>query len=452
VSGSAAAAWEPLAVRLTARIVDLLGEPGEIVAGQVEEIVLTADVHGWPWLSRIARGLQAAILLAAAPAPWRVSAAAELLEDLERHGDRWTVCLTSLAIGAVHAHLDQPELAQRTLRRAEDVAAELGAPVLRVWASVLRTAVGVQVGEPEAEQQATAALRAAAGLGVTHASTVAEQITQIASPEPGRTQPPAVDRPAVHRPALSGRSDSSSVTLRCLGGFSLAAEGVELPWRELRPRVRALLMLLAMNHGRHLHRELLVDALWPDATLVSGVRSLQVAVSSIRQCLGAVGITEDALRRRDDAYALQFPAVADQLADFERLAYPAGPESPADGLRRRLAALAAYTGDLLPEVGPAEWAVDERARLRLLAASVGAEAARDALAAGQLRVALDAARRSVALDPYHDSSWQLVVAINERLGDQSAATVARRQHAQVWADLGLVTPGASDRRPTARRF
>jgi DNA-binding SARP family transcriptional activator len=184
--------------------------------------------------------------------------------------------------------------------------------------------------------------------------------------------------------------------------------------------------------------------------LASGIRSLQVAVSSIRQCLGAGGIIEDALRRHGDAYALQFPVVSDQLADFERLAHPAGPENRDAALRRRLAALAAYTGDLLPEVGPAEWAVEERARLRLLAASVGTEAAVDALDAGQLRVALDAARRSVALDPYHDSSWQLVVAINERLEDHSAATVARREHAQICADLGLVTPG-SDRRPAGRR-
>ncbi len=81
--------------------------------------------------------------------------------------------------------------------------------------------------------------------------------------------------------------------------------GVDLPWRDLRPRVRALLMLLAMNHGRQLHREQIIDALWPDATLASGIRSLQVAVSSIRQCLSAGGITEDALRRHGDAYALR---------------------------------------------------------------------------------------------------------------------------------------------------
>ena len=83
-SRPAAAAWEPLAERLAARLIDLLIEPDEVVAGQVEEIMLSADVQGWPWLSRVARGLQAAMLLAAAPAPWRISAAAELLDDLER--------------------------------------------------------------------------------------------------------------------------------------------------------------------------------------------------------------------------------------------------------------------------------------------------------------------------------------------------------------------------------
>jgi len=227
--------------------------------------------------------------------------------------------------------------------------------------------------------------------------------------------------------------------------------GAELPWRGLRPRVRALLMLLAMNHGRQLHREQLVDALWPDSTLASGIRSLQVAVSSIRQCLCSAGVTEDALRRHGDAYALQLPGVSDQLADFERLAHAAGREQGSETLRSRLSALDRYAGDLLPEVGPAEWVVDERNRLRLLAASVGSAAARDALAAGELRTALDAARRSVALDPYHDSSWQLVVEINEQLGDQSAAAVARREQARVWADLGLVAPGVADRRSVARR-
>ena len=432
-SRTAGTAWEPLAERLAARLIDLMIEPDEVVAGQVEEIMLSADVQGWPWLSRVARGLQAAMLLAAAPAPWRVSAAAELLDDLERSGDRWTVCLTSLAIGAVYARIDQPDLATLTLRRTEEVATTLGAPVLGAWASVLRTAVAVRHGDQGADQEAASVLRGAAGLGLSHAAKAAELIRRERNAEPATVAGERVIGP----PTPAARP---GVALRCLGGFSLTVAGVELPWRELRPRVRALLMLLAMNHGRQLHREQLVDALWPDATLASGIRSLQVAVSSIRQCLSAAGITEDALRRHGDAYALALPGASDQLADFERLAHASGREQGAVALGSKLAALDGYPGDLLPEVGPAEWVVEERNRLRLLAASVGSAAARDALAAGELRSALDAARRSVALDPYHDSSWELVVEINERLGDQSAAAVARREQARVWADLGLVAP------------
>jgi DNA-binding SARP family transcriptional activator len=207
-------------------------------------------------------------------------------------------------------------------------------------------------------------------------------------------------------------------------------------------------MLLAMNHGRQLHREQLIETLWPGATLTSGIRSLQVAVSSVRQCLSTGGITEDALRRHGDTYALQLPSVDDQLAAFEWLAHHATRVQPPEALRLRVAALDRYTGDLLPEVGPAEWVVEERDRLRLMAAQVGSAAARDALAANDLRTALDSARRSVTLDPYHDSSWQLVVEICERLGDHSAAAVARREQERMWASLGLVVSDPS-RTPSA---
>jgi DNA-binding SARP family transcriptional activator/energy-coupling factor transporter ATP-binding protein EcfA2 len=427
------APWEALAVRLVSRLIELIIRPADVTPGQVEEIMLGADVEGWPWLSRLARSLQTALLLAAAPEPWRVSAAADLLGDLERREDHWTLCLSSLAIGAAYAEIDEPALAARTLKRAEDVAAKLGAPVLEVWARLLRTFAAVHQGEPGAEQEAANAVRAAAGLGVHYTAGV--------MPAVGRTAPIVRKR----------TSAEPFVMLRCLGGFALTSRGVELPWRELRPRARSLLMFLAMNHGRQLHRERLVDALWPDAMLASGIRSLQVAVSSIRQCLSAGGITEDALRRHGDAYALQLPSVSDQLADFERLAHAAGRARPSETLRLRLAALDQYAGDLLPEVGPAEWVVEERARLRLLAAEVASDAARDGLLADDLRSALDAARRSVTLDPYHDSSWELIVQICERLGDHSAAAVARREQAQVWVDLGLVPPGGLPQRSGVRR-
>jgi DNA-binding SARP family transcriptional activator len=424
-------------------------EPSDAAAGQFEEIMLSAEVDGWPLLSRLARSLQTAILLATAPAPWRSSAAAELLDDLERRDDRWTVCVTSLVIGTAYAWIDQPALATRTLGRAADVAGGLGAPVLQAWARLLRSTTAVRQGEPEVERQVANAVRAATGLGLLHTAEVVQAVTMRA----GRatTRRPTEVTSSAEVPSSDHAQPSAVIALRCLGGFSLATRGIDVPWRQLRPRVRALLMLLAMNHGRQLHREQIIDALWPDAALASGIRSLQVAVSSIRQCLNAGGITEDALRRHGDTYALELPAASDQLADFQRLAHAATRAPRPKALQLRLAALDRYAGDLLPEVGPAEWVVEERTRLRLLAAEVGSEAARDALAADDLRTALEAGRRSVALDPYHDSSWELIVEICERIGDHSAAAVALREQARVWVDLGLAIPAPAAQRAPVRR-
>jgi DNA-binding SARP family transcriptional activator len=251
-------------------------------------------------------------------------------------------------------------------------------------------------------------------------------------------------RPAIGPTAVAAGPPVNQATgpwLGCLGGFSLSVDGREVPWRDRRPRVQALLMLLALHHGRHIHREELVDALWPDATLASGIRSLQVAVSTARHCLAAGGLAEECLRRQGDAYALELTDVVDQRAVFERLALEADRAQaagrPGEALRTRQSALDIYVGDLLPEVGPAEWVVEERARLRLLAATVGAEAARSALQVGELAAGIRAARRSIDLDRYHDSSWTLLVELTSRSGDHSAAAMARREHARVRADLGV---------------
>lgn len=424
VGGSGIGGWEPLALRLATELTELLGQPDAVAAGRLEEIVLDADVDGWPWLSRLARGLQAALLLAFAPAPWRRSACAELLEDLDRHGDGWTFCLTALAVGwAAGANgaagvNGYRELAEPALRRAERMAADLDAPVLQAWATLLRLEL---VPEPENDLDDRAAVRRwAAGLGLR-----------------------VMARAAV-RTSVGPDSTEAGSRLDTLGHFALSLGGVEMPWRSLRPRARTLLMLLAVHHRRWVHRELLVDTLWPDATLSAGIRSLQVAVSAVRQCLTAGGLTENCLRRHGDAYALELPGAADQRATFERLAHQAEDQERAGRIRdawlSRLAALEQYAGELLPEVGPAEWVVEERARLRTLAATVAAEAAQGALALRELSAGVRAARRSVELDPFRDSTWGLLVELSERGGDPSAAAVARREYARVRADLGVVEP------------
>lgn len=457
--------WERLAARLVIPVGELRrwSSPSGLLV-QLEEIVLTADLEGLPWVSRIARGLQAAVQLAGQPTPWRLAGGADLLADCERHGDRWTLCVLATVLGAAYAFAGHDDRAAEPLRRAETAARELDAPVLGIWATAFRTAVGVRMGDPEAVQTRAEIARRAHDLGAVGAALLLRP--GGLTPGPPDVTPDGAARPrgapgvtpagaalrmrapdeAVRRMGPQGTTGASPVRrveLRCLGQFGLVVDGLVIDPVVLRPRVRSVLMVLALHHGRSVHRELLVDALWPDATLAAGVRSLQVAVSSIRQWLASARLPEDGLRRYGDAYVLELATTTDDLRDLERLVRK-GERLAGDGaaaaLRAKLDAVATYTGPLLPEAGPAEWVVDERDRWQALAARVAAEAGQLGLELGELAAGCRAAQRSVELDPYHDIAWRVLAAAHERLGDLSAAAVTRREHARLLCDLGLPAP------------
>lgn len=392
---SGGAGWLRIAAELGECLAQAIRTPDALLAGRIESLTLASEIDGWPWLARIGRSLQAMVQLPGGEA-WRVAAATDLLAGLSRGGDRWSHLVAAVGIAVTAQRAGARTLAAAAREQAVQLAAELGAPAL---------------------------------LGA---------IERL----------PAAPKPAVREAAEPAQA---SMLLTCLGGFGLRMAGREVGWRALRPKARTLLMLLALNRGRPMHRELIIDTLWPEANLSSGVRSLQVAVSSVRQCLSAGGVAGDPITRQGDAYELRLSDAISDVAEFERLAEAARHLHGAEALAARRAALDHYRGELLPEVGPAEWVVEERDRLRLLAATVAADAAADAVATGDLGSVTDLARRSLALDPFHDPAWQLLIDGYERLGDLSAAAVARSDHQRVWNDLGLAVPTAGGVRGTTSR-
>jgi DNA-binding SARP family transcriptional activator len=336
---------------------------------------------------------------------WRIEAASDLLAGVGHRGDHWSH-LVAATVMAVAARQCAPALAGEARRQAERLTTELGAPVL--LAAIDRLVARLPA-SPAVDER------------TDHARSAAVVVSSA-------------------RAAGEGLVEEQVVELTCLGGFALRVHGREVDCHGLRPRARTLLMLLAVHHGKSMHRELIIEALWPEAPLASGIRSLQVAVSSVRQCLAAGGVTVDPIRRHGDAYELFLPDIVSDLVEFERLADDSRRRAPSAALTARIRALDLYRGDLLPEVGPADWVVEERDRLRLLAAAVGAAAAADAVAVGDHERAIQLARRSIALDPFHDPAWSLLIDAYESLGDLSAAAVARSDHQRVWDDLGLVVP------------
>lgn len=400
--------WEPLAAELVSCLVAAVRSDDDELVGRLETITLTAEMEGWPWLARLGRCLQTAVQLDGGGTGGRVEAAAELLVSLRR-ADPWSQLVAAVGVALAAGRVGADALAADARAELDRLAAELGAPALIGVPDRLRLG-GDPRGDHPAPSRAGAETRprtdGAAGPGVVAVGPVIE--------------------------------------LRCLGAFGLRVDGDDVGWRLLRPKARCLLMLLALHQDRPVHRELLIEALWPEATLSSGIRSLQVAVSSIRQCLTVAGVPGETIRRQGDAYELVLPGAVVDVSVFEQTVDDARHLAPAAALASRRRALDLYRGELLPEVGPADWVVEDRDRLRLLAAGLAAAAAADAIALADPDTALELARRSVTLDACHDPAWRLLIETYERVGDLSAAAVARADHRRLWDDLGVVLPAPGE--------
>src|SRR5262249_37603592 len=104
----------------------------------------------------------------------------------------------------------------------------------------------------------------------------------------------------------AGGSPPPPVPLPLFGGVGFETDRGALHRSGLKPRVRALLRLLAMQGGRPLHREVIQVALWPEAPADAAGRNLHVAMSSLRQALepGVARAGFTVLVRDGDAYRL----------------------------------------------------------------------------------------------------------------------------------------------------
>jgi DNA-binding SARP family transcriptional activator len=175
-----------------------------------------------------------------------------------------------------------------------------------------------------------------------------------------------------------------------LGGFAVAVGDRRVPdgaWR-LR-KARTLLKLLALAPGHRLHRDQVLEALWPDRDPAAAANNLHQVLHVARRRLdGAAG--RRYLRLEGDLIALcpDDPLWIDAEAFAEAAARAGRARDP--GLAR--AALALYRGELLPEDRYEDWTEPARRelgelrdRLARLAAGDGLDDAPRAAPRGQCR-------------------------------------------------------------------
>jgi DNA-binding SARP family transcriptional activator/tetratricopeptide (TPR) repeat protein len=144
-----------------------------------------------------------------------------------------------------------------------------------------------------------------------------------------------------------------------LGRFSVALDGVVVPaeaWNRRHPT--ALVKLLALAPGRRLHREQVVEALWPGVPPDEAAPRLHKAAHYARRALGSGGSVQ---LRADMVHLLPEHEVEVDVEMFLRLGRAA---LAAGDVTAAATAADLHTGPLLPEDPYEEWASATREEVR----------------------------------------------------------------------------------------
>ncbi|MFJ8578251.1 AfsR/SARP family transcriptional regulator [Micromonospora sp. NPDC093277] len=221
------------------------------------------------------------------------------------------------------------------------------------------------------------------------------------------------------------RDSGPTVSFGVLGTIELRV--ADRPAAPLAPAVRALLARLVLAPGRVVSADALADALWGDQLPADATNALQLRVSKLRRALAGAGAGGDLLVTRAPGYQLAVAPDAVDAYRFERLLERARTAPTGDGP----AALACYDealrlwrGPALADVGDADWALAETARLAELRLGAVEDRLELLLAAGRQAEAVADLERLVVAHPLRERLHRLLMLALYRGGRQAEAITA----------------------------
>jgi predicted ATPase/DNA-binding SARP family transcriptional activator len=192
--------------------------------------------------------------------------------------------------------------------------------------------------------------------------------------------------------------DSPTLHVHLLGRFYVVVGYHAIPQAAWRLRTAAALVkLLALAPDYRLHREQLMDALWPDAGTDAAAGNLRYSLHTARRVLQQSGQGALFFKRDGETLALGPPElVSVDAVAFERAVADAWTGADPSIM---LHAINLYVGDLLPDDPYEDWAALPRAALRdkylaLLARLVDVYEQR-----GEVQLAIDMSQRLIQAEP-----------------------------------------------------
>ena len=255
--------------------------------------------------------------------------------------------------------------------------------------------------------------------------------------------------PAESAPGGRPPGDAAVIAIQLLGRFAVDRDGQEIALGSFGGRLgRRLLRLLALRRGTLVPKDLIADALWPDASPADPAGNIEILVSRIRRAMG----DRTLIRTGPGGYVLADGGRCRVDAEEFLAAVQAGramlAARPDEALASFRTALDIWRGEPLPEDTYADWAQADRRHLSLayLEALDGAAAA--ALETPSAAAAAEAgswARQTLAAEPLRESSVLLLVRALTAAGDRAGALAAFDEYRdRLAAETGLdPTPQAS---------
>jgi len=238
---------------------------------------------------------------------------------------------------------------------------------------------------------------------------------------------------------------SPHVQIDLLGGFRVRIGEHEVnddAWRRRKPA--AVLKLLALEPSHRMHREQLMDLLWPDLDATSGGANLRKAIHHARRALDdTVAGTAAVVASDGEFVALAGEGMSIDVDQFRSGLAGARRSADADGYAR---ALELYGGDLLPDDRYEDWAQAPRRDLAGTFVDALSELAALQEAAGELAAALETARRLVTADLLREESHVTLMRLFALSGRRTDAVRQYERLEQLLDEELGTSPGADAQR------
>jgi DNA-binding SARP family transcriptional activator len=219
---------------------------------------------------------------------------------------------------------------------------------------------------------------------------------------------------------------AAEVQIRCFGRFEVSRQGVAVQrWR--RRSAEHLLKFLLVN-GRRVHRDVLLDVLWPDVPSQSSIRGLRVTLHALRRAVAQVAPDSDPIdliRAEGDTYVLNPDGLWIDSDAFEQH-YSAGLRFERlhqidAAVREYTAAEALYRDDYLIEDLYEDWTVLPREELKDKYLLILTRLSHFSMLAKDLDGCIRRSHALLAKEPCREDAYLRLMQCYARLGQRGSA-------------------------------